>query len=422
MAIPSLTPAQKSPTSILPETGSLGVAANPNTYALGIYANPTSALYDGNFISGAVDQVTYVYRELGGEVLDVELTQKEVFHSYEAAVLEYCYLINLHQAQNVLNVALGTTTGSFNSTGEFTVTGTLSGKENLRFPKYDFALSRRVADFFSGEADVGGTRSIYSASFNVAIGEQDYDLTKIISTSTAYSASVGDKRIYIKRVYYKTPHAMWRFFGYYGGLQAVGNLSTYGMYADDSTFEVIPPWQNKLQAMAYEDAIYTRNSHYSFELKNNKLRIFPQPTGQGPSVMWVEFMIASDPWEDDEDGGNQGTKGVNNINTLPFSNIPFKSINAIGKHWIRRYALANCKCILGQIRGKLDKIPIPGDSVGLNANELLSQCKEEKENLRKEFVDILDKLTYPKLAEQEANVAENAKKALMHVPNLIYVG
>ena len=64
---------------------------------------------------------------------------------------------------------------------------------------------------------------------------------------------------------------MWRFYGYYGGLNTVGNLANYGQFADDSTFEVIPPWHNKLQAMAYEDAIYTRNSHYSYEIKNNKL-------------------------------------------------------------------------------------------------------------------------------------------------------
>ena len=72
---------------------------------------------------------------------------------------------------------------------------------------------------------------------------------------------------------------MWRFFGYYGGLNTVGNLANYGQYADDSTFQLVPVWQNKAQAMAFEDSIYTRNSHYSFELNNNMLRIlFPTTT------------------------------------------------------------------------------------------------------------------------------------------------
>ena len=67
-----------------------------------------------------------------------------------------------------------------------------------------------------------------------------------------FSGSVGKNRINVRRVYYRTPHAMWRFYGYYGGMNAVGNLSTYGMYADDSTFEVIPAWQNKLRLFCGE--------------------------------------------------------------------------------------------------------------------------------------------------------------------------
>ena len=125
---------------------------------------------------------------------------------------------------------------------------------------------------------------IYSASFTTEVGRQDYDLQAIIeNTSTTDSSSpfynaVGNNRVTIRKVFYKTPQAMWRFYGYYGGLNTVGNLSYYGQYADDSTFEVIPVWQNKSQAMAFEDAIYTRTSHFSYEIKDNKLRIFPDTT------------------------------------------------------------------------------------------------------------------------------------------------
>ena len=65
---------------------------------------------------------------------------------------------------------------------------------------------------------------------------------------------------------------MWRFYGYYGGLNVVGDYHTYGQYADDSSFQVIPAWQNKLQAISYEDHLYTRTSHYSYEMIDNKLR------------------------------------------------------------------------------------------------------------------------------------------------------
>ena len=107
------------------------------------------------------------------------------------------------------------------------------------------------------------------------VEEEEETQIKEVDFDDSQLGKIGNKKILIKKVFYKTPHAMWRFYGYYGGMNSVGNMSTYGMFADDSTFEVIPPWQNKMQAMAYEDAIYTRNSHYSFELINNQLRIYP---------------------------------------------------------------------------------------------------------------------------------------------------
>ena len=215
---------------------------------------------------------------------------------------------------------------------------------------------------------------------------------------------------------------MWRFYGYFGGLNTVGNMSSYGQYADDSTFEVIPPWQNKLQAVAYEDAIYTRNSHYSFELKNNKLRIFPEPNTGSPDAVWVQFTIPEDAWTEGQDGQYSNTDGINNLNTMPFANIPFRNINSIGKQWIRRFALAVAKEMLGQIRGKFATIPIPGDSVTLNANDLLSQSKDEQEKLREELKTVLDELTYNKIAIMEAETIEAGNRTLKNVPNEIYAG
>ena len=136
---------------------------------------------------------------------------------------------------------------------------------------------------------IGGVIPIYSASFDTTKEKQDYDLQSIISSSAAtdtealYYGKVKDARVNITKVYYKTPQAMWRFYGYYGGLNTVGDLSSYGQFSDDSTFQLVPPWQNKAQAMAFEDAIYTRNSHYSYEIKNDRLRIFPNIVTVSPT-------------------------------------------------------------------------------------------------------------------------------------------
>ena len=94
------------------------------------------------FLSGATDQVAYVYKKLGGDVLDIEIKAANVYAAYEEATLEYSYIVNIHQAKNMLGSALGNTTGTFDHDGE-----KLSGPDNvnLKFPKWDFAYERRIS-------------------------------------------------------------------------------------------------------------------------------------------------------------------------------------------------------------------------------------------------------------------------------------
>ena len=443
MAMPTLSPNQNPSPVVLTSTGSTAEsssdeytnsAANSSNYPFGIYLTDQYGNLNQDFISGASDQVAYTYKKLGGDVLDIEITVGNVYTAYEEAVLEYSYIVNIHQAKNVLGDLMGNTTGSFDQDGEMKaseLSSSLDGaRVELKMPRFTFEYSKRVADGVSEAVGVGGSLPEYSASFTSVEEQQDYDLQSIIHSASvdggaggsSFTGSVGKNRITIKKVFYKTPHAMWRFYGYYGGLNAVGNLSTYGMYSDDSTFEVIPAWQNKAQAMAYEDAIYTRNSHYSYELKNNKLRIYPSPTRMSPSKFWVRFTVKTDAWveESDKEGG---ADGVNNMNTLPFANIPYASINSIGKQWIRRFALATAKEMLAQVRGKFgNTIPIPGDNVNLNATELLSQAKDEQQALREELKTVLDELTYAKLAEKDAAIQANVNNTLKVVPAGIYTG
>lgn len=418
MALPTLLPASNSSKSILPETGSHGNVNRLLPYK--IYSDNTSALFSGNFVSGAVDQVAYTYKKLGGDVLDIELSDGNVYAAYEEAVLEYSYLINVHQANNALPSFLGHTTGTFDHKGELT-SGPVSA--SLKYPKFDYGFSRNVSQTIG--AEIGLKDSVqYSASFDVTVGQQDYNLQSIISSntgSTPYLGKIDGKRILIKKVYYKTPSAMWRFYGYYGGLNVVGNFHNYGQFSDDSTFQLVPTWQNKSQALAFEDAIYTRMSHWSYELRDNNIRLFPIPYSGGPTKMWVEFSVPTSNIEDNTNGRSQ-IEGVNNINTLPFSNLPYDTINSIGKQWIRRFALALSKEMLGLIRSKFATLPIPGESVTLNGSDLVQQGKDEQNSLREELKSTLAELTYTKMSEQEAAMVESSEKVLQRIPYSVFVG
>jgi hypothetical protein len=425
MAATTLTPDSQTSTVVLPSTGSYTEASDTTNYPYAVYVDTSSQLYDANFVTGAVEQITYVFRKLGGDILDLEVTDKNVYAAYEEAVLEYSYIVNVHQSKNILHSSLGATTGTFDSDGQRTDSSSGSNVE-LKYPKFQFGYSKRVMDNTIKETGLGGTDAIYSASFNTTSSEQDYNLQSIISSSATDSSElfynkVGNNRIIIRRVYYKTPHSMWRFYGYYGGMNTVGNMSTYGMYGDDSTFEVIPAWQNKLQAMAYEDAIYTRNSHYSYEIKNNQLRLFPIPSTMTPHLMWVEFTVKQDPWEE-EDDRLDGAEGINNMNTLPLSNLPYKNINSIGKQWIRRFCLSVVKETLGEVRSKFASIPIPGQSVTLNGSALMTQAREEQKSLREELQKILDELTYQKITEIQSEMSKNTQEIVRTYPYFIYTG
>jgi hypothetical protein len=428
MAIPTLRPVSETSAVVLP-SASLPAEVVPASFPFTVYTiDPLQgAQY---FLSGAADQVAYTYRKLGGDVLDVELTKEQVFAAYQESVLEYSYILNIHQAKNSIGDYLGAKTGSFNEEGQLLDNTDLEDVA-LKFPKFKFEYVRRVGYGYSTEAGIGGDVRIYSASFNTTASVQDYDLQAVIEAesdnvpTSDFFGVVSGSRAIVTKVFYKTPNAMWRFFGYYGGLNTVGDLASYGQWADDSTFQLIPPWQNKAQAMAFEDAIYTRNSQWSYELKDNRLRIFPKTVQNVmPKKMWVEFFIDSKtPWKADSDGGGRvGTEGINNINLLPFENTPYQKINSIGKQWIRRFALALCKEMLGNIRSKFSTIPIPGDSVTLDGPSLLSQGQGEQEKLREELKTIFDELTYPKVAQSDVELSDAVNKIQERIPMLIFTG
>lgn len=422
MAFPPLTPTSTISAITLPEDGvEADVAAS---LAIGFYSTDA-------FLSGAASQVAYTHKRLGGDVLDIELTAKNVYNHYEEACLEYSYIVNLHQARNALGSALGSPTGSFDEKGALTAGEDVA----LKYPKFQFDYAFKIADKFSTESVVGGTTPIYSASFDIVSMQQDYDLQKVVEDLAAdplnpppFADALGSDpnkkfRIKIRQMYYITPRQMWRFYGYYGGLNVVGNFHNYGQYADGSTFEVIPAWQNKLQAIAYEDHLYTRTSHYSYEIIDNKLRLYPMPDNVSCRTFWFRFSI---------DGGNQaftegeydsGLNGVNNMNTMPMENLPYENINSIGKQWIRRFALALSKETLGQIRGKFGgNVPIPGDNIQLNASDLLSQAQTEQQNLREELNKQLDEMLYAKLAETDKGMVENSDAIVGKTPLKIFVG
>ena len=138
--------------------------------------------------------------------------------------------------------------------------------------------------------------------------------------------------------------------------------------------------------------------------------------------MWIEYSVDESPLSSSVGYVEKQINGVNNLNTLPYENVPYAAINAIGKHWIRRYAFAVSKGQLGEIRSKFATVPIPGESVTLNGTALKDESKTEKQALRDELKTIMDELTYTKLAQDDQTKISAVAETFKAIPMPIYAG
>ena len=222
--------------------------------------------------------------------MDIELTTGSVYAAYEEAVLEYSYIVTCTSQKHPIR-CIGHDDRHLRSRWRvkdrrFDVA--------LKYPRTTFAHIQRLTEGYGGQAGIGANSIIYSASFEscrrtaknmiyipffhrrqIPTPIQQQRSSSLYWTNKRQQDSLS-RRCTTSR---HTPCG--------ASLDITADSSpseifrNYGQYADDSTFQLIPVWQNKAQAMAFEDSIYTRNSHYSFELHHDKLKIFPAPTSPG---------------------------------------------------------------------------------------------------------------------------------------------
>lgn len=390
------------------------------------FANTTSptpfALFDTDtkFISDADSVFIFVKRSLGDDVLSVELTKKQIWSCFENATLEFSALVNSYQAKAALPTLLGSVllTGS---DGNYI----MRGAENSYFVNNLEFINRQAAPF-AGETGVGGDYAILSASFETVEGTQDYDLQEAIPSSIS-----GGRKAKIYEVFHYDPLAAYRFFDAASTMGYLSNEFNFESYTPDTIFYILPVFEDVLRAGSLKLSNKVRRSNYSFEIRNNKLRLYPIPITT--KTIWFKYTIVPDPVNpyNTASGSAQhglphnyyGTTGtVNSIANAPYGILPYNGINAIGKAWIFKFTLAMCKEVLGLIRGKFNSIPIPNAEVTLNFSELLSSGKDEQNKLKDDLRTYLDEMTYDKLAEREANKAEQIERTLKGVPLGIYVG
>ena len=193
----------------------------------------------------------------------------------------------------------------------------------------------------------------------------------------------------------------------------------FGGYSPGINFMLMPISYDlaKIQAIEFNDQV--RRSNYSFELRNNTIRIFPIPTET--VELYFDYILKSERGQATV-SGSAGTGVITDVSTVPYTNPTYCNINSIGRQWIFEYTLALCKEMLGYVRGKYGTIPIPGDNVTLNHGDLISAANSEKTALLERLRAYLDETSRNKLLEKKANEADFLNKELSKIPFPIFIG
>ena len=355
---------------------------------------------DTDFQTDAVKVAKFCGTRLGYPLMDVELQEESFFTCFEEAVTTYGNeVFNFKIRENYLNLE-GSLTGS-------------SMNNQLTDPTLNRII--QISKHYGTEAGVGGNVTKYSGSLAITSSQQTYDLDQW-AVDNGITGSIE-----VRKVFYEAPPAIQRYFDPYAGtgtgIQSLMDTFGFGAYSPGINFMLMPVSYDValMQAIELNDQI--RKSHYSFELVNNKLKLFPRPTTSGN--IWFEY------YKNDDKSAinyNNSTKLITNVGEVPYSNPVYSQINSVGRQWIFKYTLALAKEMLAYIRGKYQVVPVPGSEATLNQADLLTDARAEKTELLTALRDMLDQTSRGKQLEAQAKEAEDVQNTLKSIPMTIYVG
>ncbi len=277
-------------------------------------------------------------------------------------------------------------------------------------------ITTTIAEDYASEAGVGGHYSVISGALQMTAGVQDYDLNAWASASA--SLEPGD-RIEIRRIFYEEPPAIVRYFDPYAGtgtgIQSLLESFGFGQFSPGINFLLMPINFDvqKIQAIEFNDQI--RKAAFSFNLVNNKLRIFPIPYEN--KNLFFEYVKISDKFTAVKDPRNNVVTDVMNT---PFRNPLYSRINTVGRTWIFKYTLALSREIEAHIRIQFANLNIEG--VGpLQGSELITDARSEKENLLTELKEMLNETSRRGQLERKQQEAQFHRDTLQQVPLPIYI-
>ena len=324
-----------------------------------LYADPdqsTNACKTGTPLDSYTDDLTYctesvsicqwVAKRLGHPVMQLEFNSASIYAVFEESIHEYSTQVNMYNMKNFYWSQYANTSASISGS---IFSGSNSSQKNQPIHP-NMGTTVVLSETYGENAGVGGKSTLYSASISLEANKQNYDLQSAFSASiaTSHNSSSFGKRIVVQQVFNSGPAAISKFYDPMAGSFDQRNMIDgfgFGAYSPASTFVMRPLYYDVLRTQAIESSDYIRKSNYSFQINNNKIKIFPAPdSDDATKQVWFQYYIQD---ELNDVNSSYTEDKVSDPSNVPFTFIKYYTINGPGRQWIRKYTLALAKELLG---------------------------------------------------------------------------
>ena len=384
----------------------------PSTYTVG---QTPHGIYDtdSEFQADSLTTCKYVATKLGHPVMQLEFNSGSMYACFEEAVSEYSQQINHYNTRNWMWEHYGNTTTQSGSQMSST------GSHQAESPNGGMSLFT-LSEQYGQAVNVGGNATMFTGSITLTGSQQVYDLT---SEASLESSLTGVNRIEVQRVFNNGPAAISKFYdpfaGTYDNIEMLDSFG-FGNVSPAVSYILRPISYDLARANAIETNDLIRKSAYSFELVNNKMRIFPKPeTTDAGGKIYFHYYKRNDRVDVTQ---SHTSNKVSDPSNIPYKFITYTEINSMGRNWIRKYTLALAKELLGIIRSKYASMPLPNGEVSLDGEALKSEGREEKANLSEELKEFFEAVSKKEQAVTEQEVANAQQEVLNKAPLKIYIG
>ena len=391
-----------------PSVSSFTDSTKPTPY--GIYDN------DKAFISESIDVANYVSRKLGHPVMQLEFNSSSIWACFEEAVSDYSQYINNYNAKNWMWNSYGNdnkVSGSGYSNDSYEKMGTGSRPAQKQTLGSIVEISKKYGEAIS----LGGDVALHSGSLVLSASQQVYDL------QTSIQSAHQSSRIEVHKVFNDGPSAITRFYDpFAGSYDQRSMLDSFGMgnASPAVSFILRPIYWDVTRAQAIETNDKIRKSNYSFDIVDNKIRIFPRPkSDDAGNKIYFHYYLRD---EKNKTTADHLSNKVSDPSNIPYKFITYSEINAPGRQWIRRYTLALAKELLGIIRSKYASMPLPNGEVTMDGEALKAEGREEQNQLTDELKEFLDSVSLTEKARMDSEQAESEQQVLNKAPLGIYIG